>query len=138
MGFGGLEKSARAQPRTRYTWFAFWMQIKLPLPPACYTTSTGAVRGSWCLQVHVASAFPRGIKRNVDESRGATVASCLSSHRRSSIVLHFFSGLGGCESLPLGCSWCFESLGMFLGRFLPFFLVLPTPLLLLIVGPGFG
>ena len=24
MGYGGLEKSARAQPRTRYTWFAFW------------------------------------------------------------------------------------------------------------------
>ena len=23
--------------------------IKLPLPPARYTTSTGAVRGSWCL-----------------------------------------------------------------------------------------
>ena len=33
--------------------------IKLPLPPARYTTSTGGVRGSWCLQVHVASAFPR-------------------------------------------------------------------------------
>ena len=37
--------------------------IKLPLPPACYTTSTGAVRGSWCLQVCIASAFPRGIQR---------------------------------------------------------------------------
>ena len=49
--------------------------IKLPLPPARYTTSTGAVRGSWCLQVHITSAFPRGIQRNVDESRGATVAS---------------------------------------------------------------
>ena len=46
---------------------------KLPLPPARYTTSTGAVRGSWCLQVHIASAFPPGIQRNVDESRGATV-----------------------------------------------------------------
>ena len=32
--------------------------IKLPLPPACYTTSTGAIRGSWCLQVHIASALP--------------------------------------------------------------------------------
>ena len=49
--------------------------IKLPLPPARYTTSTGAVRGSWCLQVHIASAFPRGIQCNVDESRGAAVAS---------------------------------------------------------------
>ena len=49
--------------------------IKLPLLPALYTTSTGAVRGSWCLQVHIASAFPRGIQRNVDESRGAAVAS---------------------------------------------------------------
>ena len=49
--------------------------IKLPLPPARYTTSTGAVRGSWCLHVHIASAFPRGIQRNVDESRGAAVSS---------------------------------------------------------------
>ena len=49
--------------------------IKLPLPPARCTTSTGAVRGSWCLQVHIASAFPRGIQRNVDESRGAAAAS---------------------------------------------------------------
>ena len=28
--------------------------IKLPLTPACYTTSAEAVRGSWCLQVHLA------------------------------------------------------------------------------------
>ena len=49
--------------------------IKLPLPPARYTTSTGAVRGSWCLQVHIASEFLRGIQPNVDESRGAAVAS---------------------------------------------------------------
>ena len=48
---------------------------KLPLPQARYTTLTGAVRGSWCLQVHIASAFPRGIQRSVDESRGAAVAS---------------------------------------------------------------
>ena len=34
--------------------------IKLPLSPARYTTSTGAVRGSWCLQVHLASAFAGG------------------------------------------------------------------------------
>ena len=35
--------------------------FKLPLFPARYTTSAGATRGSWCLQVHVASAFPRGV-----------------------------------------------------------------------------
>ena len=40
--------------------------IKLPLPPARYTTSTGAVRDFWCLQVHIASAFPREIQRHVD------------------------------------------------------------------------
>ena len=34
--------------------------IKLPLTPAHYTTSTAAVRGSWRLQVHLASAFARG------------------------------------------------------------------------------
>ena len=49
--------------------------IKLPLPPARYTTSTRAVRNSWCLQVHIASAFHRGIQRDVDESRGTSVAS---------------------------------------------------------------
>ena len=48
--------------------------IKLPLSPARYTTSTGAVRGSWS-QVHVASAFSRGVQRNVDDSRGADVIS---------------------------------------------------------------
>ena len=49
--------------------------IKLPLSPARYTTSTRAVRGSWCLQIHLASAFARGVQRNVDESRGAAVDS---------------------------------------------------------------
>ena len=50
-------------------------EIKLPLPPVRYTTSTGAARGSWCLKVHEASAFPRGIQRNVDESRGVALVS---------------------------------------------------------------
>ena len=45
----------------------FGADQKLPFPPARYTTSTEAVRGSWCLQVHEASAFPRGIQRNVDD-----------------------------------------------------------------------
>ena len=49
--------------------------IKHPLPPVRCTTSTGAVRGSRCLQVHVAITFPRVLQRNVDESRGAAVVS---------------------------------------------------------------
>ena len=49
--------------------------IKLPLFPERYTTSAGAVRGSWCLQVHVASAVSRGVQRNVDDSRSAAVIS---------------------------------------------------------------
>ena len=49
--------------------------IKLSLSPARYTTSAGAVRDSWCLQVHVASAFSRGVQRTVDHSRGAAVIS---------------------------------------------------------------
>ena len=49
--------------------------IKLPLTPARYTTSTRAVRGSWCLHVHLASGFVRWIQRNVDQSRGAAVNS---------------------------------------------------------------
>ena len=35
--------------------------IKLPLSRAHYTTSTGAVRGYWCLQVHLVSAFAPGV-----------------------------------------------------------------------------
>ena len=62
--------------------------IKLLLSPARYTTLTGAVRGPWSLQVYITSAFPRGVQRNVDESRCAAVASWLSSRRHSSIVLH--------------------------------------------------
>ena len=49
--------------------------IEIPLPLARYTTLTGDVRCSWCLQVHIASEFPRGVQRNLDESRGAAVAS---------------------------------------------------------------
>ena len=49
--------------------------IELSFPPGRYTTSTRAVRGSSCLQVHIASAFPRGTPRNVDESRDTAVAS---------------------------------------------------------------
>ena len=55
--------------------------IKLPLPPARNTTSTGAVQGSCCLQVHLASAFTRGVQRNVEESRGAVVDSRFSRRR---------------------------------------------------------
>ena len=39
--------------------------IQRSLSLARYMTSTGAVRGSWFLQVHTASAFARGISRNV-------------------------------------------------------------------------
>ena len=49
--------------------------IKLPRSPARYASSTGAIQGSWCLQVHLASAFAGGVQRNVDESRGAAVDS---------------------------------------------------------------
>ena len=41
----------------------------------------GAVRGSWCLQVHLASAFARGVQRNVDAFRGAAVDSWFSRRR---------------------------------------------------------
>ena len=94
--------------------------IELPLPPARYTASTGAVRGSWCLQVHIASAFPRGIQPNVDESRGAAVTSRLPSRHRSPIVLHFVWVMRF-ESSSLGCLWCFESLGLVMERSFPFF-----------------
>ena len=46
---------------------------RLPLSPARYSNSTETVRGSWCLQVHLAHAFARGVQRNVDQYRGAAV-----------------------------------------------------------------
>ena len=48
--------------------------IKRPLSPAHYTTSTGGVQGSWCLQLRRGRSVARGILSNVDESRGADVA----------------------------------------------------------------
>ena len=114
--------------------------INIPLPPARYMTSTGAVRGSWCLQVHIASAFPRGIQRKVDESRGAAVASWLSSHRRPSIVPHFLGGVVGVGVFAFGLLVVFRALFFFTGCgvVLPiFFLVLrppPPPS----AGPGSG
>ena len=78
MGCGGLKNSVRVRRRMGHTWSDFLDDpgpIKLPLSPASYTTSTGALRGSWCLQIHVASAFPQGVQRNVDDSRGAAVIS---------------------------------------------------------------
>ena len=49
--------------------------INLPPSPARYTTSKGAIRGSWSLEVHLARVFARGIQRNVDDYRGTTVDS---------------------------------------------------------------
>ena len=45
--------------------------------------AAGAVRGSWCLQVHVASVFSRGVQCNVDDSRCAAAISSLSRRRRA-------------------------------------------------------
>ena len=77
MGCDGLEKSVRATENGVYLvrFLDDSGPITLPLFPARYTASAGAVRGSWCLQVHVASAFSRGVQRNIDHSRGAAVIS---------------------------------------------------------------
>ena len=96
--------------------------IKLRLPPARYTTSTGAVRGSWCLQVHLASAFAWGVQRNVDKSRGAAVDSWFAHHR--CIALRF-SGFRGLDFLVVWF-WRFLSLLGWFEVFLRVF-VLPTP-----------
>ena len=74
--------------------------FKLPLFQACYTTSAGGVRGSWCLQVHVASAFSRGVQCNVDDSRG--VISSLSRRRRA----RQFSGFLGSRTWISSGSFC--------------------------------
>ena len=59
-------------------------------------------RGSWCLQVHVASAFPRGVQRNVDDSRCAAVISSLSRRRRA----RQFSGFLGSPPWTTSGSFC--------------------------------
>ena len=78
---GSSGKSVRLHRRMGFTCFDFWMTRDTSsslFPPARYTTSARAVRGSWCLQTHLTGAFARGIQRNVDDSRGAAVASCVS------------------------------------------------------------
>ena len=77
MGCGGVEKPARVRRGMEYTWSDFGRPRagQASFPRARYTTSTRAVRGAWCFQVHEVSAFPRWIQRNVDESRGAAVVS---------------------------------------------------------------
>ena len=76
--------------------------IKLPLSSARYKTSTGTLRGSWCLQVHVASAFSRGVQRSVDDSRVAAVISSLSCRRRAPQ----FSGFLGSPPWITSGSFC--------------------------------
>ena len=63
MGYDGLENISASTTEDKVYLVRFLDgpgPIKLPLPPARYTTSTGAGRGSWCLQVHIASAFLGG------------------------------------------------------------------------------
>ena len=77
-GLWWLGKIIASTTEDRVYLVRFWDDpgpIKLSLPPARYTTPTGAVRGPWCLQVREASVFSRGIQRNVDDSRGAAVVS---------------------------------------------------------------
>ena len=60
-----------------YTWSDFWTtrgRSSFLSPGAQHDLNVDRT-SSWYLQVHEASAFPRGIQRNVDESRGAAVAS---------------------------------------------------------------
>ena len=61
---GKISASATTDGVHLVPFFYYPGPIKLPLTPVRYTTSTGAVRGSWCLQVHLASAFARGVQDN--------------------------------------------------------------------------
>ena len=78
VGLWWLEKISASTTTDGVYLVRFWDDpgpIELPFSPARYTTSTGAVRGSWCLRVQLASAFARGVQRNLGESRGAAVDS---------------------------------------------------------------
>ena len=46
-----------------------------PSFPGALHDPAGAVRGFWCLQVHVASTFSRRVQLNVGDSRGVAVSS---------------------------------------------------------------
>ena len=49
--------------------------IEPPLPLVHYTTRTGGVRGSWCLHLRRGKSVACGLQSNLDEPRGADVAS---------------------------------------------------------------
>ena len=74
---GGLEKSVRERRRMGYTWPEFWTVRgrSSSFFPGALHDPAGAVRGFWCLQVHVASTFSRGVQLNVGDSRGVAVSS---------------------------------------------------------------
>ena len=64
-----------------------------PLPSARYTISTGAVRGSWCLQVHEASA----------SLKGANLFLSTTSNRKIGLLFFIFD----CGELQKGASFFF-------------------------------
>ena len=66
--------------------------FKLPLFSARYTISAGAVRCSWCLQVHVASAFSGGVLVSAFSLWVGPGAFCVL--RSSSFSLGFFRCFG--------------------------------------------
>ena len=76
-----MSTTARVRLRMVYTWPGFFTTrgrsgfLSLRRATRSQPASTGGARGSWCLQVHVASTFRRGIQRNVDESIGTAVVS---------------------------------------------------------------
>ena len=53
---------------------------KLPLSRAHYATSKGGVQGSWCLQLRRGRLVAREILNDINEYRGADVASWRSGH----------------------------------------------------------
>ena len=76
---GERENSARATTDGECSYLVRFLDdpgpIKLPLFPFHYTASTGGVQGSWRLQLRRGRSVARGTQSNVDESRGADVAT---------------------------------------------------------------
>ena len=70
--------------------------IKLLLAPSRDATSMGATRDpTWCLEIHLARTFARGIHRKVDEYRGAPVVRRLSRHTVLERYVFLVFGGGG-------------------------------------------
>ena len=78
---------------------------KLPLSLAHYATLKGGVQGSWCLQLRRGRLVAREILNDMNESRGADVASWRSGHHCAGVLdpVSPILDAGSSENIILAC-----------------------------------